>query len=315
MTGACLLLALAVAAAPAEGLPAAPVIALALAPDGKSVLAATPHEVAEFSWPDLKLRRKIAADLDHIHDLAFAPGSKVLAIAGGKPGESGRVAVLNWPEGTPQRPIDVGSDVIYQAAWFPDDSKLALACADKRVHVASLDGRAALTLEEHSAPVLSALIVPATNRLLLLSAGRDQTIRVWNADQTDKSLRSFDNHTAAVHDLALRPAADDAPPIVASAGADRTIRFWQPTIGRMLRFCRLASPPLAICWTADGQHICAACQDGRVRIADLQTARVVAEYEALEGWAYSIVLAPDGKSVLVGGEAGQLKILPRGDGK
>ncbi|HZN34693.1 MAG TPA: WD40 repeat domain-containing protein, partial [Pirellulaceae bacterium] len=309
MTGACLLVALAVVATPADGLPAAPVTALAFAPDGTSVLAATPHEVAELSWPELKLRRKIVADLNHVHDLAFAPRGKALAIAGGKPGESGRVALVSWPEGMPREPIDAGSDVIYRAAWFPDGSKLALACADKCVYVAAPGGHAELTFQEHSAPVLSAIVIPLANRLLLLSGGRDQTIRVWNADQSDKSLRSFDNHTAAVYDLALRPAADDLPPIVASAGADRTVRFWQPTIGRMLRFSRLASPPLAVCWTADGQQVCAACQDGRVRIVELQTARVVAEHDAIDGWAHSIILAPDGKSILVGGEGGQLKVI------
>ncbi|HZL89718.1 MAG TPA: WD40 repeat domain-containing protein, partial [Pirellulaceae bacterium] len=223
MTGACLLVALAVVATPADGLPAAPVTALAFAPDVTSVLAATPHEVAELSWPELKLRRKVVADLNHVHDLAFAPGGKALAIAGGKPGEAGRVIVLTWPEGMPQQSLDIGGDVIYRAAWYPDGQKLALACGDKLVHVASLDGGISAKLEEHSAAVLAALVAPAKLKPLLLTAGRDQTIRVWNADQPDKSLRSFDNHTAAVYDLALRPAADDLPPIVASAGADRTV--------------------------------------------------------------------------------------------
>ena len=294
---------------PADGLPAAPVTALAFAPDGKSVVVATPHEVAELSWPGLSLLRKIPADVAHIHDVSFAPGGKQLAVAGGKPAEAGRVVLLSWPEGTAEQTLDVGRDVIYRGVWHPSGNVVFLPSADKAAYGVTLPGNKQIVLQEHSAAVTAATIVPDKDTLLLATAGRDQTIRIWDITKPEKSLRSFDNHTAAVHDLALRPAGDDSPLMIASAGADRTVRFWQPTIGRMVRFSRLASPPLAICWTADGEHVAAACQDGRVRIVELKTARPIADLPAVDGWAYSIVLAPDGKSVLVGGESGQLKAL------
>jgi WD40 repeat protein len=309
MTLAGLLVAVTLAAVPADGLPDAPVTALAFAPDGQSVVVATPHEAVELSWPELKLRRKLAADLAHIHDLAFAPGGKQLAIAGGKAGEAGRVVLLSWPDAAATKQLNAGGDLIYRVAWHPREFMLSLACADKAVHVVALAGERRLTLEDHSAAVLAAVFIPAKDRPLLATAGRDQTIRIWDVIDPPKSVRSFDNHTGAVHDLALRPAIDDSPPILASAGADRTVRFWQPTIGRMLRFSRLASPPLAICWTKDGKRVAAACQDGRVRIVELQTARSAVELPALEGWAYSIAPSPDGKSLLVGGENGQLETV------
>ncbi len=310
MTSVCLLMALAAATAPADGLPAAPVTALDFAPDGKTVVVATPHEVAELSWPDLALRRKLTAELAHVHDLAFAPSGKQLAIAGGKPGESGRVVLLSWPDAMVQRQIDAGRDVIYRAAWHPGGNAIFLASADKSVHGLSLTGEKRIVFEEHSAAVTAAAIVPASDGVQLATAGRDQTIRLWEISQPARSLRSFDNHTGAVHELALRPVSDDGPPVIASAGADRTVRFWQPTIGRMLRFSRLASPPLAICWSKDGERLAAACQDGHVRIIELQTARPLADLPAVDGWAYSIVPSPDGQSLLVGGENGQLKIVP-----
>ena len=36
--------------------------------------------------------------------------------------------------------------------------------------------------------------------------------------------------------------------MVASASADRTIRIWQPTIGRLVRYVRLEAEPLSIAW-------------------------------------------------------------------
>jgi WD40 repeat protein len=309
MTAVCLLVAAAWTQAPADGLPAAPVTAIAFAPGGKTVVVATPHEASELSWPELKVRRKLLADLERIHDLAFSPDGRRLALAGGKPGEAGGVVLLAWPVGKVSQQMEAAGDVVYRAAWLSGGNTLSLACADKAVHLVPLVGERRINLEEHSAAVLSTLAIPAQERELLATAGRDQTIRIWDLATPAKSLRSFDNHTGAVHDLALQPASGDSPPILASAGADRTVRFWMPTVGRMLRFSRLASPPLAICWTKDGQRVAAACQDGKLRIVELATVRSAVELPAVDGWAYSIALAPDGQSVLVGGENGQLKAV------
>ena len=307
---ACWLATAVFAQSPTADLPAAPVTAIAFAPGGNSVVVATAHEVAEFSWPELSLRQKLAADVQHVHDLSFAPQGSRLAIAGGKPSEAGRVAIYSWPDARAEPTIDVGRDVNYRVVWHPVGNAIFLASADKEVHGLTLPTGKRIVLQEHSAAVTAAVIVPAKDNVLLATAGRDQTIRMWDITKPSTSLRSFDNHTGAIHDLALRPTTDDSPPIIASAGADRTVRFWQPMIGRMLRFGRLASPPLAICWTKDGQQVCAACQDGHMRIVELNTARVIADVPAVEGWAYSIALAPDGASLLVGGERGQLKSLP-----
>ena len=306
MTSCCLLIAAIISAAPAEGLPAAPVTAIAFAPEGNSVVVATTHEVAELSWPQLKLLRKLPVELAHFHDAAFAPGGQILAIAGGKPAESGGLVLLSWPKIEPRREFEIGSDVIHRAVWYPEGNKLALACADHTVPIVSRTGRQAVRLDEHSAPVLAALFVPDILRPLLVTAGRDQTIRVWNADRPAKSLRTLDNHTAGVVDLALRPAVSGEPPMIASAGADRTIRFWQPKLGRLVRFCRLPSTPLALCWTASGEQVAAACQDGKLRIVEMPTAKILAEHDAVKGWAYSLALAPDGKTLLVGGEGGHI---------
>ncbi len=141
---------------------------------------------------------------------------------------------------------------------------------------------------------------------MLVTGGLDQSLRVWNAI-TGEPLRRLDNHTAAVLGLALRPGqAAGALPMVASIGADRTLRFWQPTIGRMVRLARLESVPLALAWAPDGRLVGVACADGHVRLIDPDTLAVLADLPALNGRPYSLVAVPDG-GFMVGGEAGQLK--------
>jgi WD40 repeat protein len=143
---------------------------------------------------------------------------------------------------------------------------------------------------------------------LLLSAGWDQTIRVFEA-ATARPVRTLDNHTAPVNDLALRPGHDDELPLVASAGQDKTVRFWQPSIGRLVRFVRLSSPPLAVRWLPSGDFVVAACADGKMRAIDWQTASIVLEKKACAEWATALVISPDGKQAIVGDERGELHAI------
>jgi WD40 repeat protein len=151
--------------------------------------------------------------------------------------------------------------------------------------------------------VLATAWLPAED--LVLSAGSDQSIRLL-APKTGEVLRTFDNHTAAVRDLAVRPGKHDGPPMFASAGADRTVRFWLSN-GRLVRFAsKLPSAPTAICWTPDGAHTLAACEDGRLRAVDPLTVGVT-EIVGTRGWAYAVAASPDGMHAVLGGERGELR--------
>jgi WD40 repeat protein len=75
----------------------------------------------------------------------------------------------------------------------------------------------------------------------LVSAAIDQSLRVLDAESGELD-RSLDQHTGPVHALALRPAHKGLP-MLASAAGDRSVRIWQPTIGRMIRYARLESAP------------------------------------------------------------------------
>ena len=76
--------------------------------------------------------------------------------------------------------------------------------------------------------------------------------------------------------------------MVASISEDRTVRFWQPTIGRMVRFAKLESKPLDIVWLSDGRHVAVSCEDGHVRLIDPATVQVAADIPVFSSWAYCI---------------------------
>jgi len=287
--------------------PAPPIVALAVAPGGSRIMAASQAGVQILASPGLKFERTLATHIEQVHDLAFAPAGDVLAIAGGSPGERGAVELWNWPEGKLLRTLTVGNDVAYAVAWSSDGSQLAIASADKAVYLQPASGGPAKILRPHSAAVLAVEWLPVDD--LVLSAGVDQTIRVIQS-ATGETVRSLENHTAPVRALAVRPGQQEGPIMVASAAVDRTVRFWQPTIGRLVRFARLPVAATAICWTADGSHVLAACEDGKLRAIDPATVEVNELAEHLDGWAYAVAVLPNGHSAIVGGERGQLRRVP-----
>jgi hypothetical protein len=289
-------------AATADAAP--PITAATFAPDGTSVIVGSQSGLAIHSWPELKPLGTLKTQLANIHDLAFSSGGDVLLAAGGKPAEEGMVEILRWPGGEPISTVAAGEDAVYAVDWRADGGAFAAACGDRSVRLFDAKGEALARLDGHSRAVLAVRFLDEGR---LISAGRDQSLRLWDVKE-GRTLRTLDNHTAAVAGLAVRPGtASGAPPWVASIGADRTLRLWQPTIGRLVRFARLPSEPLAVQWTADGTRIAAACADGRVRLIDPDTVAIVDDLPALEGWAYTLVRAPHEPAFLVAGQNGQLR--------
>ena len=92
---------------------------------------------------------------------------------------------------------------------------------------------------------------------------------------------------------------------LATAAGDRTIRFWQPSIGRMMRYVRLESEPLDIAWTGESQII-ASCVDGKARVVDTANVKVLQTIPVIKGWAYAVVTHPNDGSIAIAGSDGQL---------
>lgn len=188
-------------------------------------------------------------------------------------------------------------------AWR-DKSSVASASLDHSIILWDTEtGSAIRQLGGHSRGVSSLCLLP--DKTTLVSSGIDQSLRVWNLDSAEL-IHSVSIHTLPVHGLALRPG-DSPMPMVASASEDKTVRLWQPTIGRMVRFVRLTSKPLAVGWLPDGSRTVVCCTDGHVRLIDPDAVEVTQVIPAVEGWAYSLAIHPSDGSVLIGGSDGQLR--------
>jgi WD40 repeat protein len=282
--------------ADAEG----PITAAAIARDGKHVVLGSQSGIEVRSWPELTVTGTVQVDLPHIHDLEFSPDGRTLLAAGGSPAEEGAVEVSSWPAGERICRVTPHADVVYRVAWSPDGGRWATAGADSICLIC--DARTGNTLVRyggHSRAVLSIAYLPDGGSVA--SAGLDHTVRLWNSE-TGEHLRTLDNHLGPVNDMAIRRVGSSV--IAATVSEDRTVRLWQPEIGRLMRFARLPSPPRAVAWSKGGAEVLVGCSDGHLRTLRADSMAIEDDRDGHAGPIHELVIEPGETRTLVTGQAG-----------
>jgi WD40 repeat protein len=286
---------------------APPVTAAALTPDGGQVMLGSQRGIEIRSWPELKPITTLPTGLDHVHDLVFSPDGRWLLVAGGSPAEAGTVELRSWPDARLIRRVSEHKDLIYRVAWSPDGTRWGMAGADGICHIIAADtGQRLVRYEGHSRAVLTIAYLP--DGQTIVSAGVDQTIQLWNST-TGNHLRTLDNHIGTVNEVAVQPAASqDVPAVVASISEDRTVRLWQPSIGRLMRFARLMSPPRTLAWSPSGDRLVIGCTDGHLRMVNPNTAEIISDTPALTGRIHTIIIDSRLNRILCAGDAAPVSV-------
>ena len=283
------------------GTPQVPASALAFSPDGSRLLVGRHQAIQVYDVAGKKSVTSITCAFPKISSFAFANGGRLLLVAGGTPGASGGVQLFDWPAGRLVQSLTNRADMATAVAVSPAGDTVALAGTDHLVELLKLDsaGRKLLplhTLTDHSRPVLAAAFSPDGQRLVTASV--DRSIKVWDA-ATGKLQRSFSHHTDIVHCLAFRPrtmvGGEPVPFYCASGSDDKTVRVWQPEIGRMVRIVRSHEGPVfAVAWSRDGTRLFSAGKEGVIRVIDANSDEILHHWTAHGDWIYALALSPDG---------------------
>lgn len=282
-----------------------PVTAAAFSPDGESVVVGSQSGLKVYAWPELTEQSMLNTDLAHVHDLVFSPAGKRLAAVGGRPAEDGNLELFAWPEAERDCQRTIGEDLLYRVAWQAGGEMLAVAGPDHGITLLDRSANIVQQLEGHSQDVMTVAFLPDGH---FISGSRDNTIRVWR-QPTNELIRTLNNHTNEILDIAVRPGSTEPPYVIASSSVDRTVRFWWPVRGRLMRFAKLPSPALDIEWTPDGTSLIAACADGHVRTIDPDSVQITRDVEVGAGWLHTLAIAPDGASAFVGGSSGLMRAV------
>ena len=293
----------------------APVTACVFSRDGSSLLAARQGEVVVLSTRDGAPDRALKTDLQRVTSLAFCGNGELLVAAGGVPGVSGRVVILEWRSGRVLGSQGGFDDLATSVSASPGGKLLAAGSADRTVQLFAIqDGAERLKpvarLEGHAGPVLCILV--GRDGKTVVSGSADRSIKVWDVAGR-RVVRTLTNHTSAVHCLARRPtsanARDTSVDSCASGGEDHTVRVWQPLIGRMVRIVRRhEGPVLCAAYAPGGASLYSAGAEGIVRMIDADSDTVVRQWRASDDWVYALAVSPDGRFVATGDWTGTVKL-------
>ncbi len=230
----------------------------------------------------------VAGQFPEVRCFALFDQGRSILVGGGQAGRMGAVVRYRIDDqGRLTEPVRLAefTEVVYGLAINRDQDHWVACLWDGTCQLYRMGSRSLeLSYSGHSGPVLAIAFID--DAMSIASAGVDGTIQIWDG-RSGGRLRSLDNHIGSVHCLAVRPresvsnsAKQSASPLwLASASDDRTVRFWQPSIGRMLRFAKLASVPREIEWTPDGTWLNVRCDGGtRVRVNPLTAQVSTAEF-------------------------------------
>ncbi|MBA62829.1 MAG: hypothetical protein CMJ76_10745 [Planctomycetaceae bacterium] len=248
--------------------------------------------------------RTLPIPAPNLHSIRFSPTGTRILICGGTPAVSSFIGIYSWPELTELKTHDLEGDSILTGIWL-DRERIATAGLDNMIRIWNTNN---LTIDKELAGHSDGITSLATfsEEKILISAGLDNSLRVWNLE--DYSLtRSLNQHIQPVQSLAFNRATGGLP-LVASASDDRTIRFWQPTIGRMVRFVKLPSKPQDIKWLTD-ERLAAVCSDGQIYIIDTLNVEILVSKQLKTGWCYAISAGSTNSQVIICGSRGVLEIM------
>ncbi|MES2598302.1 MAG: c-type cytochrome domain-containing protein [Verrucomicrobiota bacterium] len=183
------------------------VTAMALNGDGKVLVTNGYHEVLAWDPETGKIRGRISGMPERVLGLSFVKGGPMLAVAGGSPGRSGEVWLVNYAQPKERQRLAQLRDCALGVVTTPDGRVLITAGADNHVRAFALpEGKPMWSLEAHADWILG--LAMSADGKHVASASRDRTAKVFEV-KSGTVEGTFTGHDVAVLSVAFSPAGDE----------------------------------------------------------------------------------------------------------
>jgi hypothetical protein len=295
-----------------------PISALALSNVAGELAVGGYHEVTIWEATSGKLLRRLPGLAQRTQGLAYSPDGSLLAVAGGKPGESGELALVDPKGKKPNRIIGSASDIMLGVAFSPDGSLVASSGADRSVRVHEVaSGREICQLKQFADWVTG--VAFDRDGVCIAASSADKLVKVFEA-RTGKLQTTYVLHNEPVLAIGFDLESNKA----VSAGSDRKLHVWDPKViaaedgtAALLedRFKKELSSKMIEGFGDDILDVAiargeafSASADGKVRQHDLKTSRLIRTFEGSGDWAYALAVDLEAKRLAVGGFDGTVRV-------
>ncbi|WP_291863532.1 c-type cytochrome [Bradyrhizobium sp.] len=265
-----------------------PVRALAISPDGQTVLTGSFDSTA-IRW---SLARNAAEQVLRFHADSV---NAVVLLKGGRAataGADGRIAIWTAGKTEPDAVLEGHTAPIAALAASADGAMLASASWDQTVRLWPLAGGTPRVLEGHTQNVNGVAFAP--DGRALVSVSYDQSVRIW-------PLSGASAATAVAMPSPLNAVAVGSDGEIAAGGADGRVYFLTANGARDGEMAAGPRPVISIAISPDGTLAAAAGIGGSVAVIDRRT-RALARTLVGPGLpVWSVAFLPDSRTLLTGG--------------
>lgn len=265
-------------------------LALAFAPDG-SFLAVGDAAGAITLWklPERQNGNPINAHTEAIHGLRFSPDGKTLLSA------SADKTVKIWEVETAKLKLRLTghTEAVHAAAFSPKGTVIASGGDDRKVRLAnSADGKLVKELSDSGVAIRMLDFAPDGRTLAVVGTPAMGEAKVLLYNVVSSTLKSgLTGHTGSVDCLAWSGDSQ----LLATGGADKTVRFWHGQSGKSMKVLTgHGGPVTAVAFTPNGKSLVSASGDRTLRVWDVASGKAAAVLWGHLAPIVSVAIAPDG---------------------
>jgi serine/threonine protein kinase len=208
---------------------------------------------------------------------------------------------------------DVAYRSLVRTLELDDGRATALALSGTRALTGHANGKVVLwdlesaqkiaTLQRSDASIGAVAFIGNANSVA--AASHDGKVALWDAQQPSAPLHVFEGHEQPVEALAYASES----PLIASGGADKTVRLWDVTTLSQKRQYRGARDEVtAVAFARNGRLLAGGALDGRINVWSVLSSRRLRTLTGHKGRIAGLAFAPDATVLASAGGDGTVRL-------